>query len=146
MVLDGGFRVINEAILRSGPDVDLVASCSKQGQGAVTVEGISRVTLDGGDSPQGQGATVDGLHGGMMRRIGGGGRRSMGSVKPSAALPRRMPRGIRHWVGGSRAEPVIDEAVDMGVRVHREVVHHSGLKVGSFGVLALSFVGVLVAA
>lgn len=52
-----------------------------------------------------------------------------------------MPRGVRGGGGG-----VVDEAVDVGGGIDGEgVVEHGGVKVGPLGVLAFSFVGVLVA-
>jgi len=57
-----------------------------------------------------------------------------------------VPRRIRHWRCGSGTEAVVHEVVDM-VRVgERASVHHRGLKVRAFGVLAFAFVRVLVAA
>lgn len=172
MILDGGFRVINEPILRSGgdnlrsPDVNFVGG--KQGQGMMmlhhrtaTVE-RGGVALYGGDSPQGQGASVDGLK--LMMRIGVG-----TPVKPSASGSRSsnssigwwwwwwwwgsnsiVPRGIGDGRRGmSRAEAVVvHEVVEMLWGVEGEgtvvVVEHDGVKLGSLRVLPLPLVRVLV--
>lgn len=101
-------------------------------QRTVTVESRA-ITLDGGDSPEGQGASIDGLL--LMVMV----MRVWASVKPpSPTTGARNSRSwiIRNWRCGG--EPVVHEPVDLGLG-------EGGVDVGSLGVLALSLVGVLVA-
>lgn len=78
-----------------------------------------------GDSPQGQGTSIDGAVVLIMMR-----RRIGGSVKPCSGDGIRWRRRGREGEG-----PVVYEAVELCL----------GVEVGPFGVLTLSFVGVLVA-
>ena len=158
MVLDTAFcGVINVPVLRTsgtnpwGPHVHFLAS--KQGQRVLRrsfmVEIIRVTSLHGAcrESPQAQGATIDGLLRMVVRERWGA--TMMASKKPCTtsagdgtrrvAVPCRVSR-CRCW---SWAEPVVHEAIDLSVR--EASVHHRWLKVCSFCVLALSFVGVLVA-
>lgn len=82
---------------------------------------LKRRRRSGGYSPQGQGTAVD---------------RRLLRVKPRRRRRRRVviPRRVRR-----RRAVVIDEAVDVSVG------DHSGVEMCAFGVLAFSFVGVLMA-
>ena len=148
MVFHARFRVINIPVLGTGttnlwsPCIDILAG--KQGhrrmQRTVTIQ--SRVTMDGGDSPKGQGTAIDGLL--LLMRIW----TSVASIKPPAITGNSIRVTIPCWISGHCccwrwAVPVVHDAIDMGVG--EAVVHHSRLQVSSFRVLAFPFVCVLVA-